>query len=72
MASPTAVRQIFESWLWQRLLGRCGSGSVAAAPGTRCLSLGDYVTGRGARGGPPLPEGVDVDYPPALRRTRPG
>ena len=38
---------------------RCGSGSW----GGWCLSMGDYVTGRGARGGPPLPEGVDVDYP---------
>ena len=33
--------------LWQRAPGAAGNGSA----GGRCLSLGDYVTGRGATDG---------------------
>jgi hypothetical protein len=40
--------------------------------GGQRLSMGGYVTGPGARGGPPLPEGVDVDYPHPLPRSSTG
>ena len=41
-----------------------GFAAVAAAPGAASVRVWTIMSrGRGPRGGPPLPEGVDVDYP---------